>query len=166
MLRLKLNHVSKRGHWCLWIMRAETQPWLAWWALPWLSTIIMIQIRARSSLGVVIRNRCPWSFWIALLVFRTRWRTLEMPPCDTRVLRYLPVRQPTTRQLNNEFKNYTWVIGWQDCHFVLKLQCMHSDSTHLNIFNANVTHCRLEWLEKSAILMNELLGQERNGHGL
>ena len=36
-------------------------------------------------------------------------------------LRYHPLRQPTTRQPTNEFKNSRWDIGWHDCQFVLKL---------------------------------------------
>ena len=37
------------------------------------------------------------------------------------VPRYRSLRQPTTRQPNNEFKNSRWDIGWHGCHFVLKL---------------------------------------------
>ena len=47
--------------------------------------LIMIQITARSSLGVVNFNRCPYGLWIALPASRTRQRTLEMPPCYTPV---------------------------------------------------------------------------------
>ena len=78
------------------------------------------------------------------------------------VPRYHPLRQPKTRQLNNEFKNSRWDIGWHDCHFVLRLKFMHSDSTQLNVFDTNTTHCLLELLEKSALLWNELVGAGQN----
>ena len=74
------------------------------------------------------------------------------------VPRYRPLRQHTTRQLNNEFKNSRLDIGLHDCHFVLKLQCMHKNSTQLNVFDTNATHSFLEQLEKSTLLRNELDG--------
>ena len=55
------------------------------------------------------------------------------------VPRYRPLRHPTTRQRDNEFKNSKWVISWDDCHQVLKLQSMHNDSTQLCIwYNCNI----------------------------
>ena len=67
------------------------------------------------------------------------------------------------RQPNNEFKNSRMDIGWQDCHFVLKLQFMNSDITQLNVLDTNATYCLLEHLEKSSLSMNNLIraGQNR-----
>ena len=78
------------------------------------------------------------------------------------VPRYRPVIQPTTRQPNNEFRNSRWDIGWHECHFLLKLQFIHSNSTQLNAFNTNAAHCLLEQLEKSALVRNELIGAGQN----
>ena len=60
---------------------------VAWSALPWFSTII--RIRAWSSIGVTILNRCPCGLWIALLVYQTWQRALDMPPCETHVFLYI-----------------------------------------------------------------------------
>ena len=49
-----------------------------------------------------------------------------------------------------------------DYLLVLKTQFMHSDNTALNVFNTNETCCRLEQLEKSALLGNELIGPGQN----
>ena len=78
------------------------------------------------------------------------------------VPRYRLLRQPTTTQSNNELKNSRWNIGWHDCHFVLKLQFKHNDSTQLNVFDTNVTHCPLEQVEKPALLRNKLIGAGQN----
>ena len=76
------------------------------------------------------------------------------------VPRYRPLRQPTTRQPNDEFNHSRWDIGWHDCHFVSKLK-FHSDSTQLNLFDTNAI-LFLEQLEKSILVMNELIGAGRN----
>ena len=47
--------------------------------------LLMGWIWAWFSVGVVILKRCPCDLWIALLVSRTRRRTLAMPRCDTPV---------------------------------------------------------------------------------
>ena len=78
---------------------------------------------------------------------------------------FLPQRQPTTRQPNNEFKNSKWKIGWHDCHFVLKFQFMHSGGTQLNSFDTNATDWILLGQETSALLGN-WSGQDQIGSGL
>ena len=45
--------------------------------------LLIIQIRARSSLSVLTFNRRSCGFWIALPVSQTRRRTLETPSCHT-----------------------------------------------------------------------------------
>ena len=76
---------------CLWTMRAETRrpvrliSYILILDDDWNLFLLMIWIRARSSLHVVILNWCPCGLWIALPVSRTQRRTLEMPPCGTPV---------------------------------------------------------------------------------
>ena len=116
----------------------------AWSALPWFSTMretcfsSFIRIRAWSSLRGVILNWSPCGLsWL----FRSPEHDGGLWRCHLVTLlrsSISPSETATTRQPNNEFKNSRWDIGWHDCHFILKLQFMHSDSTQLNVFDTNV----------------------------
>ena len=71
---------------------------------------------------LVILNRWRRGLWI---VFQFSWKqrkTSGMEPCDTPVFLDVSPEKPRTRQLTNNFKNYTPDIDWYDCHCTLKFK--------------------------------------------
>ena len=108
--------------------------------------------------------KCQSGLWIALPVSRTWWRTMEIPPPDTAVSLDIALwdsPRPDNRTMSSSIPGY-WLIGWHDCHFVLKLQFMHSDSTQLNDFHTNATPCLLGQLQEYALPRNGLIGAGQN----
>ena len=72
--------------------------------------LLMIRIRARSSLDVVILNRCLCGLWI---VSRTRRKTLEMPPSEK-------AHDQTTEQWVQEFQEGYW-LAWLPLCFEIEI---------------------------------------------
>ena len=115
-----------------------------WSALPWFSTMretcFSSWFGSGRGLPLVIPNQCPGGLDSSSGLPNTTENFGDDAVWHFCVPRYRPLRQPTTRQPNNEFKNFRWEIGWHNFHVVLKLQLMHSDSTRLNVFDKNVTY--------------------------
>ena len=98
--------------------------------------------REQSSFGVVVFNRWyPHSSWVSLLISLTRGRPWDGILRYSSNLRYLPVRTPTTRQPNNEFKIYRPDIVWHYFYLGLRWQFSYNGSTQLNVIGTNGTHC-------------------------
>ena len=131
--------------------------------------ILMIRIKARSSLGLILRSSSTDAHVAFALnsssglpntmedfADATLWHSLcsSISPSETAHGQTI-----ATEQLVQEFQVGYWL---HECHFVLKLQFMHSDSTQLTVFDTNATHCLLEQLEKSTLLRNELIGAWQN----
>ena len=91
--------------------------------------------------GTVFNRWYPHSSWVSLLVSLTRGRPWDGILRYSSNLRYLPVRMPTTRQPNNEFKIYRPDIVWHYFHLGLRWQFSYNGSTQLNVIGTNGTHC-------------------------
>ena len=119
---------------------------------------LMIRIRAWSSLGVVILNRCPCGIWIALLVSRTRRRSLEMPPCGTPVFLNIALwerpRPEKIEQWVQEFQVGYW-LGWLSLCFEIAIYVQLLHKTECIRYKCD-TQSFGTTIEKSALLRNEL----------
>ena len=86
------------------------------------------------------QSMATWPLDSPSIVMKTA-KTSVMEPCGTPVFLDVSTKIPRTRQLTNDFKNYTPDIDWYDCHFTLKFKFTHNDSTRLNLVGINTLHC-------------------------